>query len=157
MLEILFVFLTFPFLVNSESTTLGQIDGSYYRYGTTQSTSSVWQKCRKPSIIHAEMNCEILWGGGYYPVQTADCEATCDDGYMLIGMTLYICVVLFLISHFHTLSGIWNLESASLNHPRPTALSLSPMKLVQISFFALLLKFVQGKYYCAMRYKFTYT
>ena len=88
MLKILFVFLTFPFLVNSESTILGEIAGPYYRYGTTQSTSSVWQKCPKPSIIHGEMNCEINWGGGYYPIQSANCKAICENGFMLIGMAL---------------------------------------------------------------------
>ena len=35
------------------------------------------------------------------------------------------------------MSGILNLESASLNRQRPTALLLSVMKLVQISFFGL--------------------
>ena len=87
MLKILFVILIFPFLVSS------------YRYGTTEATSSVWQKCSRPSILHGDMNCEINWGGGYYPIQTADCKATCEDGYMLIGMALDI---LFLIGHFHT-------------------------------------------------------
>ena len=54
--------------------------------GSRRSRASVWDKCSKQTITDGEIKCDINSGRGDYSIETAVCTATCNDGYLMIGM-----------------------------------------------------------------------
>ena len=112
MLKNISIFLFFSILTDSSGSRSGSRPGSRsgsrsswgFKFGSRSTNSgsypgssndwkprpSVWDKCSKQNITNGEINCDINRGTGNYPIETADCTATCDNGYMLIGMTFDI-------------------------------------------------------------------
>ena len=52
--------------------------------GSRRSRAS--DKCSMQTITDGEIKCDINSGRGDYSIETAVCTATCNDGYLMIGM-----------------------------------------------------------------------
>ena len=74
------------FSLFSESIGRGSSLDEEYRSSLRRSFGSVWDKCSKQTITDGEIKCDINSGRGDYSIETAVCTATCNDGYLMIGM-----------------------------------------------------------------------